>query len=340
MGDTPRGILDADDAVRDVVITNDLDAQLALLPKDEAVGVRLSGSLETRGVYRAGAFASRNLGQGWAVDGDAEISLASPVGMDSQLLCLLSGPAQSVKGLSFRGNQSVLAPGWQGPLRTGAVWLDGDGSIDHVTLHDFGARGKETFVLAVAEGAGRASITNYRFLDFVDWASDTQVSVSMIAGEYEEALFEGNDTDAPHGWVQAHTIYRAKQGIIRGNKSKCLVGYYADYFTNKNRRFEGNEFTEALYGIQLQLSPTGEFGIDPAYFSHEDYTIDASNTIASSGPNIYLNTFGPSTATRYIRRITYDAKFSLENVANGATEVVKTGAPPFTPPPKTSHCPW
>lgn len=298
-------------------VAEEFDPFLASLPFDEPLALHFTGSLQTKGVYRAGQFAGRNLGKGWTVDGDAEISLVSPVGMDSQLLCVLSGPAQSVKGLSFRGNQSVLAQGWQGPLRTGAVWLDGDGAIDHVTFHDFGAKGKETFVAAVAEGFGRASITNYKFLDFVPSASDTQVSVSMIAGEYEVALLEANDTNAPVGWVQAHTIYRAKQGIIRGNKSKCRIGYYADYFTNKNRSFERNTFTEALYGIQLQLSPTGEDGIDPAYFSHEDYTIDGSNEIQSSGANVFLNTFAdkmPTSKTRYIKNIAVHASLSVESI--------------------------
>jgi hypothetical protein len=321
--------------VRDVSITNDLDAQLAALPKDEALGIHLSGSLVTQGVYRAGQFASRNLGTGWTVDGDAEISLVSPVGMDSQLLCLLSGPAQSVNGLSFRGNQSKLAPTWQGPLRTGAVWLDGDGAIDHVAFHDFGAIGKETFVAVVAEGFGRASITNYRFTDFVPSASDTQVSVSMIAGEYEMALMETNDTDAPRGWVQAHTIYRAKNGIVRNNKTKCRIGYYADYFGNKNRTIVGNEFTEAEYGIQLQLSPTGENGIDPAYFFHEIYTI-GPNVIQSTGPNVLLDPMGPQTATRYMRNFQIDAGLTMEN--RGATGVVRTGVSSHVPDPARKGC--
>ena len=267
--------------MKDVNITADLDAVLKSLPQDEALALHLSGSLETAGVYRAGQYRSRNLGTGWTIDGDAEISSLSP-GQGWTANCSPSlRPSAIRERVVLRGNQSSSPPdGASAPH--GGVWLDGDGVIDHVTLHDFGARGKEAFVATVAEGSGPASITNCLFTDFVPRASDTQVTVFMIAGEYDLALHEGNETDAPEGWVQGHTIYRAKQGIARSNKTKCRIGYYADYFGNKNRTIVGNEFTGAEYGIQIQLSPTGDDGIDPAYFSHENYTI-GPNVIQSTG---------------------------------------------------------
>jgi hypothetical protein len=322
--------------VRDINISNDLDLQLAALPKDEALAIHLSGSLETKGVYRAGQYESRNLGKGWTFDGDAEISLVAPFGMDSQLLCLLSGPAQSVKGISLRGNQSLLAPGWQGALRTGGVWLDGDGAIDHVTFHDFGARGIEAFVAVIADGSGAASITNCLFTDWVASASNTQVTVFLIAGTRDPAapgliagsrsscLMEGNETQAGAGnWVQGHTIYQVTGGTVRNNKTTgARIGYYGDYFATKGITIEGNQFLGCEHGVQLQLSPTGETDADPAYFSHENYTI-GPNAIQSTGANVMLDTLGPSTATSYIRNIAVDASLSLEN--NGATNVTRTG---------------
>lgn len=317
--------------MRDVNLFGDkdaaeFDALLRELPQDEAIALHLSGSLQTRGVYRAGQFESRNLGKGWIVDGDAEVSLVAPVGIDSQLLCLFSGPAQSVKGLHLRGNQSLIAPGWLGALRTGGVWLDGDGVIDHVTFHDFGSLGKETFVATVADGSGPASITNCLFTDWVPFASNTQVTVFFIAGTRATCLMEGNETRAGAGnWVQGHTIYQVSGGTVRNNRTLgARVGYYGDYFATKGITIEGNKFLGCEYGVQLQLSPTA-LDADPRDFSHEHYTI-GPNQIESTGKNVLLNTYGPMTPTRFIRSIAVHASLSVEN--SGAEFTRFGDAPP------------
>lgn len=302
------------------------DAFLAALPKDEALALHLSGSLQTQGVYRWGRFASRNLGTGWTVDGDAEISLASPVGMDSQPIYCLAGPARSVSGITMRGNHSSLADGWRGTLRTGGVLLEGDGLIDKVTFRDFGSLGSETFVANISEGAGSAAITNCVFTDWVPSASDTQVTVFFIGGFRPFALMEGNDTrvSGAGNWVQGHTIYEASKGLVRNNRtSGARTGYYGDFFATRGITIEGNQFLGCEHGVQLQLSPTAGDDLEmPKYFSHENYTI-GPNEIESSGANVLLDTLGPSTATRYIRFISVDASLSLEN--NGATNVTRTG---------------
>lgn len=295
-----------------VTAAADFDALLQSLRPISDLALHFEGLFQTSGVYRWGQYASRNLGRGWTVDGDAEIALAGVTDFDSQPIYCLAGPARSVTGISLRGNHSALVDGWPGTLRTGGVLLEGDGALDRVTFRNFGSLGSETFV-AVA-----AIIRNCRALGFVAGASDTQVTVWFTGDKRPFALHEGNEIQAtPDVWVQGHAIYEADCGVVRNNRTTgARIGYYADFFTNKNRTIEGNAFKGCEHGVQLQLSPTPtELAVN---FSHEDYTI-GWNEIESSGANVSLNTVGPSTATRFIRNIVVDQRLSLENY--GATDV-------------------
>lgn len=305
--------------MRDVWISDALDEQISELLPESDIALHLTGSLKTKGVYRWGQLASRNLGQGWTVDGDAEISLYSPVDMDSQPLFCLAGPAKSVTGITVRGNHSILADGWRGSLRTGGVLLEGDGSIDRVTFRDFGSHGAESFMGVVAGGTDEASITNCLFTDFVPSASDTQVTVFLIEGERSFGRLEGNEVRASGegNWVQGYCIYQASKGLVRGNKTAgARTGYYGDFWKTKGITIEENQFLACEHGVQLKLSPTPP---EIAWnFSHEDYTI-ALNKIESSGANVSIDTVGPVTATRYIRNIAVHSSLSLENFGGEVT---------------------
>lgn len=313
----------------------EFDALLASLRPTDSLAHRWEGSFKTRGVYRWGKFASRNLGKDWTVDGAANVSLDSDAitDRDSQPLFCLAGPARSVKGITVRGNHSSLANGWQGSLRTGGVLLYGQALIDGVTFKDFGAIGAETFV---AEIVGSGDITDSLFTDFDPQSSDDQVTVfRTIASENGElastvrAIHEHNTTNAPGSkLVQAHTIYQSP-GLIRFNKSVGAdVLYYGDYFNNRDITIEENDADACLHGVQLKLSPTPRPQADS--FSHENYTI-GPNRFRSSGANVSLDTCGPSTSTRFIRRIAIDAGLSLENAEYGglpgAANITRTGLP-------------
>lgn len=304
-------------AGKDVYISGgDLDAKLPN-PTEESLALHLSGAFTTKGR----AFASHNLGRNWTVDGEAEISIEAPE-IDGYPLYCLAGPARSVSEITLRGNHSRLA---KQPLRTGGVLLYGDGSIDRVTFRDFGSLGSETFVAAIVDGTGPASITNSLFLDHDPRFSDTQVTVYFIAGDRDQVLMEGNETRAigEGNWVQGHTIYQARKGLIRRNRSfGARIGVYGDYFATKGITVEGNGFFGCEHGIQLQLSPTAE-DADPSYFSHENYVI-GWNEIESSDVNVLLNTYGASTATRFMRGFDIHESLSLRNVNEGATDITRT----------------
>ena len=299
----------------DVYISSgDLDALLPN-PTEESLAIHLSGAFTTKGR----SFATHNLGKNWTVDGDAEIALQDVTDMGGQPYYCLTGNASSVSGLTLRGNHSKPS----GARRTGGVLLYGDGQIDGVTFRDFGSSGSETFVALITDSPGPASITNCLFTDFNPTTSDTQVTVYFIAGDRKQVLMEGNETRANGGWVQGHTIYQARKGLVRNNRTYgARIGYYGDYFSTRGITIEGNKFIGCEYGVQLQLSPTSEIA-DPGYFSHEDYTI-GRNEIESSGANVKLDTLGPSTATRFIRGIAVDASLTLENY--GATNVTRSAS--------------
>ena len=71
---------------RDVSITGgNLDTTLASLDQEESLALHLSGRFATKGCYRWGQYASRNVGGNWTIDGDAQVSLEPQV-MDSQPL--------------------------------------------------------------------------------------------------------------------------------------------------------------------------------------------------------------------------------------------------------------
>jgi len=53
----------------------EFDALLAFLLNQDNLAVHFAGSFATRGVYRWGQFAGRNLGKNWTVDGGAEITI-------------------------------------------------------------------------------------------------------------------------------------------------------------------------------------------------------------------------------------------------------------------------
>lgn len=306
---------------------SEFDALMRFLRPTDSLAVHYEGRFKTAGVYRWGQYASRNLGAGWTIDGAAEIELDPDAVsiMDGQPLYCLAGPATRASGITTRGNHPALADRWTTSLRTGGVLLEGDGAIDGVQFRAFGSRSDETFVATVADGTGPASITNCLFDDFDPASSDTQVTVFLIGGKRSFALMEGNETRASGqgNWVQGHTIYEASEGVVRNNRSTgAKVGYYADFWTNRNRTIQNNHFLGCEHGVQLTLSPTAGDDPDlPKYFSHEDYTI-GWNEIESSGANVSLNTLGPSTATRFIRNIEVDSRLSLENY--GATDVRRT----------------
>ena len=306
--------------------SREFDARLLSMTVEDDIALHLSGQLSTKGVYRWGQHAIRNLGRGWTVDGDAEISL-EPSDRDNQPLFCLAGQARSVSGITVRGNHSVLAEDWPGSLRTGGVCLYGLSRIAGVTFRDFGATrapsqpkeiSSETFV---AEIVGGGSITGCKFLDHDLSSTDDQVSVFRImASENGErmsdvpCLMEKNRTNAPGSqWVQGHTIY-GLPGMVRYNNQ---VGgyslYYGDYFKTKGVNISFNEAENVTHGVALKLSP-GEY-------SHEDYTI-GPNRFASSSMNVLLDPCGPMTARRYIRGITVDASLS---VLNRGAEFMFTG---------------
>lgn len=309
---------------------SEFDALMRFLRPNDYLAIHYAGAFKTQGVYRWGQFASRNLGKGWTVDGDAEVSLDREAisDIDGQPLYCLAGPAQSVQGITAIGNHSLIADRWKSvrqSLRTGGVLLEGDGSIDNVTFKDFGSLGAETFVAVVSEGQGPASITNSLFTDWDSSSSDTQVSVYFIAGERDSVLMEENETRATGkgNWVQGHTIYQARKGLVRNNRTfGARVGYYGDFFATKGITIETNQFWDCEHGVHLQLSPTAGDDVEsPKYFSHEDYVI-GENDIQSSGANVSLNTLGPSTETRFIRNIRVHPSLSLENF--GATDVSRS----------------
>jgi hypothetical protein len=306
--------------------TLEFDGLMRLLQSDDSLALHLTGRFGTKGVYRWGQYASRNLGRDWTVDGEAELSLdpSAIADVDGQPLYCLAGPARSVTGIGTIGNHSRLADRWKSrgqSLRTGAVLIEGDGSIDDVTLSDFGSLGAETFVAIVAKGSGQASITRTHFKDFDPSTSDSQVTVRAVTGMESEpglprpfVLMEENLTEASgSNLVQAHTIYQALRGLVRYNTGRGIdIGYYGDYYATKGIKIVDNDF-ECRHGVALYLSPTAGADTElPKSFSHEDYTI-GWNRIVSSGANVSLNTNGPSTATRFIRHIAVDARLSLES---------------------------
>lgn len=299
-------------SVRDA---GEFDALMRFLVPNDYLAVHYSGNFKTAGVYRWYELASRNLGKGWTVDGDAEISIdpgaISDEYVDGQPLYVLAGPARSVSGITTIGSHSALADRWKARgkvLRTGSVLLEADASIDRQTAKNFGSLGAETFVREIV---GSGSITNSTFADYDPASSDDQVTVNRVMGVH--ALHEGNVTYASgDNQVQAHTIYLAQRGLVRNNKSfGARVFYYADYFQNKGLGFVGNECRGAEHAVQLKLSPAGDD------FSHQDYWI-AENDFQSWGANVSLDTCGPPTPRRFIRNIRIHPSLSVENVDNRA----------------------
>jgi hypothetical protein len=146
----------------------------------------------------------------------------------------------------------------------------------------------------------------------------------MIDGEREYALMEDNETRAsgPENWVQGHTIYQAKKGLVTRNRtSGARIGYYADFWTTK-----GITIHRQLVLRNRARDP------DPALadarrrheapkFSRTRITRLVWNEIESRLENVSLDTLGPSTDTRFIRKIAVDPRLSLRNV--GATEVTR-----------------
>lgn len=302
--------------MRDVWIGDSFDERVGELLAKPDIALHLTGSLKTKGVYRWGQYATRNLGKGWTVDGDAEIFL-EPTQEDNQPVYCLAGPAARVSGIRTRGNHSTLVNRWTGSLRTGGVLLEGDGVIDGVSFADFGSHGAETFVGIVTGGSGPAAITNCVYWNHDAPSSNDQVSVFVIMGlEFTPgplrsvALMEGNQVTAPNSkQVQAHTIYQTTQGLIQHNKSiGADVFVYGDYFVTKGIAIKENVAENCIHGVQLKLSP-GASGSEP--FSHEDYKIGV-NKFESSGAAVSLDTVGPATAQRYIRNIAVDASLSVE----------------------------
>lgn len=320
----------------------ELDALLASLLHVEGLALHFYGSFKTKGVYRWGQYATRNLGKGWTVEGDAEISL-EPIEIDSQPIYCLAGPASRVSQIRTTGNHSKFVEDWTGTLRTGGVLLEGDGSIDGVTFSDFGSFGAETFVAIITGGSGEASIKNCVYWNHDPSASNDQVTVFAIMGMEKEpgplrsfALMEKNQTTALGSkLVQAHTIYQTSNGLIHHNKSiGADVHVYGDYYATKGVVIEENEAENCVHGVQLKLSPTaGDDTELPKSFSHENYTIGV-NRFQSSGANVSLDTVGPSTPARYIKGIKVHSSLTLENFGGEVTRFgedlnSKKGCNPF-----------
>jgi hypothetical protein len=171
------------------------------------------------------------------------------------------------------------------------------------------------------------------------------VTVRYIAGSIGEtapgqwvqhmrafAYQTGNSTFASDpNHVQAHTLYQCLRGKVANNYSNgAFVGYYGDFYATKGVEIRDNAFLACYHGVQLLLAPpkpdNPQWPPDNARYSHENYVI-GPNTVTGNGPNVLLDTLGPSTATRYIRNISVDINLSLQN--NGATNVTRTsGYPP------------
>lgn len=185
-------------------------------------------------------------------------------------------------------------------------------------------------------------ITDCSFGRYEEADSNDQVTMRMIAGGMGErtpnewvqhmrafAYQTGNDSTVnvtpglTHvvggpNMVQAHTLYQTLRGLVEGNRSHgCVAGYYGDFYKTKGVTIRNNEFLACRnHGVQIQLGPTGPGN---EQFSHEGYVI-GPNRIESGGANVYMDTYGPPTATRYIRDIRIDAALTVEN--KGATDVV------------------
>lgn len=128
--------------------------------------------------------------------------------------------------------------------------------------------------------------------------------------------------------VQGHTIYQSLRALIEYNKTDGPeIGVYGDYNKSKGITVRYNEFgTEknpCYYGVQIQLSPTAEGQGNAAEdFSHEDYDI-GPNKIFSRAAQVKIDTCGPTTARRYIKRIKVDASLTVEE--NIGSELIVTG---------------
>jgi hypothetical protein len=308
----------------------EFDALMAFLSGDDNLAHHWYGRFGTKGCYRWGGYATRNVGNGWTIDGDAEMAIdpnaIADSAIDGQPLYVIAGTARSVTGITTLGNHSALADRWRArgqSLRTGGVLLYGVASMDRVTFKGFGAIGAETFV---AEIVGSGSIADCEFTAHDPSSSNDQVTVFRVIGsENGEAssvipcLMEGNTTNAPGSKkVQAHSIYQCP-GVVRNNKSVGAdVFYYADYWDNRDITIEDNEADDSIHGVQLKLSPTPLPIAEK--FSHERYTV-GPNRFASSGAQVSLDTCGPATSTRFIRDITIDESLSVENF--GATGITR-----------------
>lgn len=147
------------------------------------------------------------------------------------------------------------------------------------------------------------------------------------------AYQSGNRTVASgKNLVQAHCIYQCLRGRVDHNSSEgATIFYYGDFLKTKGVEIDFNVATGCYHGVKLALSPTAEgMGNAADQFSHEDYTIGPNNRFSGNGPNVQLDTMGPSAATRFIRNIKVAASLSLEN--KGAENVTRIGAAPVTPP--------
>ena len=184
--------------------------------------------------------------------------------------------------------------------------------------------------------------------------TEYQVTVNYIAGSNGQnssgewvqhmrafAYQTGNTTIAARrsienrdNLVQAHSIYQCLRGKVANNYSDhAHVGYYGDYHATNGVEIRDNDFRDCYHAVQLLLSPPDPDV--PRYseqFSHANYAI-GPNTVQGDryAPNVLLDTYGPSTNTRYIRNISVDSNLTLVN--RGATNVTITSEYPYEPPP-------
>jgi hypothetical protein len=239
-------------------------------------------------------------------------------------------------------------------------------SWEHCHATNYGALGAENFPFYIQGGLGQydrnliaqldpathifdanlpdqkcSHITDCSLDGYATADTDTQVTCGLIQGNIGErspgewvqhmrafayaSRVTARIADPRPNRVQLVTLYQTLRGRVDNCWSDGLsVGYYGDTYSSKGIELLYNAFLNCGYhGVHLPLSPGGPC---PEQYSHEDYLIDASNTITSQGMNVMLDTLGPATPTRYIRNIGVDPKFSLG--LNGAAVITRSpGAP-------------
>lgn len=219
------------------------------------------------------------------------------------------------------------------------VWISGaDNSLDTSAL--YGVDPRHTFDETTA-----ASSLDYRFIDYVPEASDSQVTVGMIVGALCPGTFSTDPWSMGGPWrhmmrrdavlrfdlsvpakpniVQGGTVYQSLHATIDGRTQNAIVGYYSDYFRSRGVHilpscsFKGGE-----YGVIVRLSPTAGGLLDLAEsFSAEDFVIerfecDARNTDVFLQADLLLGA-DKNPPTRYMRNMAIDERLTVSGNKEG-----------------------